>query len=281
MLRCSLLILVAGFVLAPGLGATAVAASDRPDANAGLLWLAEVDAAAAAGEITADDALVYKLAYGFAPETLPARFRPLDHVPLKCATDLIVQFDQRRAGMATARVKQVDAWPAPKGVAADKAICNSPGGHFTLTCLTTGTNAVPAADTSPANGIPDYVEKVATYCDCTSVVTAPTGATRITLHHNFLGFPPSTDPEGNQWGAAKVGQERARALGRARSRGSDASREEAENPAASACGVFPCQRLGQFRPDQFGIQIVPGRSTQCALEATHIQSSAGHALAGQ
>jgi hypothetical protein len=237
MFRRSLLIFVACFALAAGLGATAVAAGDQPDANHGLLWLAEVDAAAAAGEITAEDALVYKLAYGFAPETLPARFRPLDHVPLKCATDLLIQFEQQRAGMAAARVKQIYAWLAPGDVAANKAIYNSPGGHFTLTYATTGTNAVPTADTSPANGIPDYVEKVATYCDYswnyeittlgftpppigtgryqinfenmdyygyTSVVTTPAGATRITLHNNFLGFPPNTDPEGTQWGAAKV-----------------------------------------------------------------------------
>jgi len=236
MLRRLLPILIACFALATGPGANAAAAGDLPDAGAGLRWLAEVDAAAAAGEITAEDALFYKFAYGFAPEALPARFRPLERVPLKCATALIAQFGQRRAGMAADRVKQIDAWLTP-AVAPDKATYNSPGGHFTLTYLTTGTNAVPTADTTPANGIPDFVEKVAAYCDYswtyeittlgftpppigtgryqinfenmdyygyTSIVSTPVGATRITLHNNFLGFPPNTDPEGNQWGAAKV-----------------------------------------------------------------------------
>jgi hypothetical protein len=41
---------------------------------------------------------------------------------------------------------------------------DSPGGYFKLHYNTSGGNAVPTAD-DDADGIPDYIEKVATYCD--------------------------------------------------------------------------------------------------------------------
>ncbi|PIE75731.1 hypothetical protein CSA17_05905, partial [bacterium DOLJORAL78_65_58] len=102
---------------------------------------------------------------------------------------------------------------------------------------TTGADAVPAEDTNPANGVPDFVEKVATYFDYsweievdthgfqappigngqyqvsfaaqntygyTSIVNYNQGSTRITMHPNFTVFPGNDDPEGNVWGAAKV-----------------------------------------------------------------------------
>jgi len=218
------------------LSAAAAAAPVNPPAD-GPEFLARVGAAVAGGEITPEQALYYKFAYGFAPQALPDAWRPVVRTPLKCGTEMIREFESRRATLPVDMVKAVDAWLAPPQPAADKATYNSPGGHFTLTYYTTGANAVPTADTSPANGIPDYVEKVASYCDYswtyeidtlgfpappigtgryqigfesmgyygyTSPLASPAGATRITLHNTFLGFPPNTDPEGNQWGAAKV-----------------------------------------------------------------------------
>ncbi len=222
-----------GLLFAP---AFARASSVLPDA--GVRFLAGVEAAVAAGEISAEEALVYKFAYGFAPETLPVRFQ----AGRAGAAQVRHGADRRvSSGCATgwppAAVKRIDAWLAPAPEGADKAIYNSPGGHFTLTYYTIGTNAVPTTDTTPANGIPDFVEKIAAYCDeswnfeietlgftpppigtgryqinfeamdyygYTTPLASPTGATRITLHNTFLGFPPNTDPEGNQWGAAKV-----------------------------------------------------------------------------
>jgi len=106
-------------------------------------------------------------------------------------------------------------------------------GHFNLTYYTTGSNAVPATDTDPDNGIPDYVEKMAVYLDdswemeiVTMGFTAPPtrpypisfesmgyygytsvvsgSATRIVLHNTFVGFPPNDDPDGNVAGAARA-----------------------------------------------------------------------------
>lgn len=51
---------------------------------------------------------------------------------------------------------------------------NTPGGFFKLHYDTTGTNAVPTADVS-GNGIPDYIDKCAAYCDSTLVKNTALG----------------------------------------------------------------------------------------------------------
>jgi len=123
---------------------------------------------------------------------------------------------------------------------------NSPGGHFKLHYDVSGGNAVPTTDNNH-NGVPDYVENVANYCDSVwrteidnlGFLTPPSdgisggdskydiyfeemdyyGYTQpevagpnpwndctsfISIHRNFNGFPPNTDPDGDQLGAAKV-----------------------------------------------------------------------------
>jgi len=123
---------------------------------------------------------------------------------------------------------------------------DSPGGFFKLHYNKSGTNAVPLTDNN-SNGISDYIEKVALYCDSSRHTmvdllgyaappldgsaggdskydiyfeemqyygyTAWDGngpnpwddaMSYISLHRNFIGFPPNDDPDGNQWGAAKV-----------------------------------------------------------------------------
>jgi hypothetical protein len=215
------------------------AALERPDQA----FLRLVDEAAARGEITSEAALLQKLTYVFEPDAVDARFRVANPTPLKCATDLLRQFNETRATLSPEAVALVEGWLAQSDpdAAAQKspdapstlAAYVSPAGHFELTYSTTGSNAVPAADVSPANGVPDFIEWCASYCDSAwqrEVVelgfTAPfvldfydigfqamsaygftttTGdGTRIVLHRSFLGFPPNDDPDGDQKGAAKV-----------------------------------------------------------------------------
>jgi hypothetical protein len=207
--------------------ATAVAADQYP----GLTFLNKVDAAVASGQLTEEQGLLYKIQYGFAPEKLPAEYRPEGFYPLKNATEIIWQYEQMRDRLSPRMVAEVDGYLSPP---AAKSTYLSLSGRFRLTYDTVGTNAVPATDTNPANGIPDFVEKCASYMDTswdtevtTLGFTAPplspyyevgfesmsyygytsavgTYGSRITLHNTFLGFPPNNDPEGNQWGAAKV-----------------------------------------------------------------------------
>lgn len=213
------------------------ASTAAPDATPGQDFLARLEAGVARGELTAEQALLYQFAYGFAPETLPPAYRPASFAPLKCGTIFLQRYEREKARLGTAAVKQIEAWLTPAAGGVAKAVYNSPGGRFTLAYDTAGEDAVPAADVDPANGVPDYVERVASYCDLawareidelgfvppplgtgryqiffesmqyygyTAPLSYPAGATRITLHNNYLGFPPNDDPEGSQWGAAKA-----------------------------------------------------------------------------
>ncbi|MFN8177128.1 MAG: MXAN_6640 family putative metalloprotease [bacterium] len=117
----------------------------------------------------------------------------------------------------------------------------SPLGYFSLSYVTAGPDSVPDEDINPADGVPDFVERCATYADrawTTEIdslgFTAPRlpadgtydidfmglpayhygytevvdGTTHMVLHHNFvqgIGWPgPNDDPDGTQAGRAKV-----------------------------------------------------------------------------
>jgi hypothetical protein len=223
---------VALFLVLALMTATVAAGAGPAAGDAAGAFLDRIERAEAAGQITSEQALLYQFYYGFDHDKLPAEYRPAVFAPLKNATQIIWRYEQMRDKLSPWVRNVIDAYLAPP--AADKATYISPGGKFRLTYSTIGTNAVPTTDTNPANGIPDFVEKVATYCDYswdfeidqlgfnapplspyyeiafedmsyygyTSVVSGT--QTRITLHNDFMGFPPNDDPEGNQWGAAKV-----------------------------------------------------------------------------
>ena len=189
----------------------------------------------ASGRIDREAWLLQSFRYVFAPDRLDARYVPESRTLLRCFTPVIVEFEQSRAELSSSSVAEIDRYlqPATTGL---RALYISPGGNFSLTYSTTGSGAVPTADVNPANGIPDFVERCAEYMDYswtqeidTLGFTAPAlptdgtynvyfasmgaygftspsgpGQTEITLHNTFLGFPPNTDPDGNQLGAAKV-----------------------------------------------------------------------------
>lgn len=184
------------------------------------------------GRIDAEQALLYKFNYVFDLDKLPVDLRPDEIMPIKSATRLVDTFERSRGELNQFTVEIIESYLAPEG--GDKATYISPSGRFRLTYFTTGSNAVPAADVNPPNGIPDFVERCAEYLDYSwqveitdlgfvapplnpyyeigfesmsaygyCVVVSGT-RTRIVLHNNFIGFPPNTDPDGNQLGAAKV-----------------------------------------------------------------------------
>jgi hypothetical protein len=225
-------------------GAPPLCAEERSDEK----FLRQLDEAVARGEITREFALQNKFYYVFEPEAVDARFRVEEPAPMKCATHIIVEYLEMRdaselsIGVAGQLQSYLDR--SDPNIAAGKddpdmrtlAVYDSPGGFFRLTYFTTGTNAVPVADIDPLNGVPDFVEWCASYCDsswqreifelgfmapqldlsgkyqvgfeamgaygyCT---TNGQGGTRLVLHRNFLGFPPNSDPDGDQKGAAKA-----------------------------------------------------------------------------
>lgn len=213
-------------------GGLLLAMAGLAQAHAGTPQFSRIDSALEAGVIDAEQALLYKFFYVFDPEKLPAGYQPETAGPVKCATPLIIEFENLRGELSPGTVVAIDAMlEEPAG---NKALYVSPSGRFRFTYLTTGLNAVPAADTNPANGVPDYVERCATYMDTSWTTeitnlgfTAPPLApyyevafenmdaygyttvvsgtrTRIVLENNFTGFPPNDDPDGDVLGAAKV-----------------------------------------------------------------------------
>lgn len=224
MIRKLTLVLL-GLALSLSLVATAGAHQSLPQ-------FARIDAAQAAGLIDADQSLFYRFQYVFDGDKLPAEYQPDERTPIRCATPLIIEFNAHRAELRPETVQAIDTWLSPP--AGDKATYVSPGGFFRLTYLTTGTNRVPTTDTTPANGIPDFVERVASYLDTSwnteittlgftgplhspyyaisfqnqsgayGFTTISGGTTNIVLENDYVGFPANDDPDGDVLGAAKV-----------------------------------------------------------------------------
>ncbi len=170
--------------------------------------------------------------------TIATNETPDHSEPIKCLTLVVKQYEQLRPGLSKEERQLMDQKiysPPLQDSTADSLI--SPSGKFKLKYTTTGTDSVPATDRD-SNGIPDYVEWAASYADSTwraeinhlnypdpleqqgqpyEIYLAETGnfygstfkktggpGTYIEVHRNFNGFPPNTDPEGNQKGALKA-----------------------------------------------------------------------------
>ena len=230
MMRRFSILLMTGLLLT----ACAVQADETPEATDGQWFLQRVAEAVDSGEITAEEGLLYKFHYAFDQDRLPAGFRPENFTRLKCGTPFVMEFMDMEEMLSAATRQAIENYLNPE-VELPRATYISPSGYFRLTYYTSGGDAVPPADNNPANGIPDFVETIATYCDYSYQVECfdlqfeipPVvsyyeirfedmqgiygytsalggGRTTIALHRNFLGFPPNDDPDGNQWGAAKV-----------------------------------------------------------------------------
>jgi len=221
-LAAAMLLLFAGAALAGPTSATEFLDLVQQDQEQGLL--------------SAEEALLVKFQHVFDRASVPEKYRAEELAPLKCATPMIIEFQEMRDRLSRETVEAIDAYLAePEDDSRLSYV--SPGGNFNLVYYTAGSNAVPAEDTNPANGVPDYVEKIATYFDTswdvevathrfqappigsgqyqisfeqqgsygyTTIVNYNAGSTRIVMHPTYVGFPPNNDPEGDVWGAAKV-----------------------------------------------------------------------------
>lgn len=114
------------------------------------------------GLVSDEEKLLLEVRSVKAPSTLPQQYQSATIETQKCATMILLEAQRQwdkltPSGQQTLR--EIMARPT-----AAYAI-TSPQGYFRIHYNTTGTNAVPSADTSPANGIPDYVEWLASYAD--------------------------------------------------------------------------------------------------------------------
>ena len=224
------ILLLLALVSALSLIATATGAA--PANGRAVLDLLEEDRRS--GRIDRETQLLETFRYVFAPERAATRYAPASRTLLRCLTPAIVEFVANRSELSAAVVAEIDGYLEPPSSPL-RATYVSPSGKFEFTYSTTGSNAVPATDVNPANGIPDRVERCAEYMDYSwqqeidvlgfvAPVLPPDGTydvsfqsmgaygytsvsgstTFIVLHSTFNGFPSNDDPDGNQLGAAKV-----------------------------------------------------------------------------
>ncbi|MBN1824737.1 MAG: T9SS type A sorting domain-containing protein [Candidatus Eisenbacteria bacterium] len=213
--------------------AAAVHAADRPRPFEDV-----VNDAQERGVIDREEALLSRFRFVFAPERVAPVLAVENVLPIKSLTRAVWEYEEGKAGFRASTVEEIEGYLRGDSGAGKTAAYtyDSPSGHFRLTYETIGTNAVPTEDVNPANGIPDYVEKVAIYCDSSWTrevdelgFHAPAlepgekysisfenmgaygyttsdghGGSAIVIENNFVGFPPNDDPEGDQLGAAKV-----------------------------------------------------------------------------
>jgi hypothetical protein len=180
-------------------------------------------------------ALLEKFYFSFNNEKLNKRYLFKEEIFIKCGTPLIQEYNLNKNILSAYAVNEIEnLLNRPFLKTQDTKTFISPSGKFELTYNTTGTDAVPLSDLN-GNSVSDYVEWIADYFDYSWTYTIDTlgqlapkigsgryqigfenmfyygytnnisdTLTRIVMHNNFSGFPPNTDPEGNQKGAAKV-----------------------------------------------------------------------------
>jgi hypothetical protein len=189
------------------------------------------------GRLTEEEALVQVFRYAFAPAAVRADLLPAEPKPLKCLTPYVLDFERMRETMDGTAASEIAGYLRGETIGKTTSMTyNSPDGLFRLTYETSGPNAPPQDDVNPANGVPDYVEWVASYCDSSwhreidqlgfnapalspgdlypisfenmgaygYTVQLSGGRSRIVLENDFFGFPANQDPDGRQKGAAKV-----------------------------------------------------------------------------
>jgi len=198
-----------------------------------------IDRAAGSGIITQDQALVEKFRAIYAPEKLDPAFKtgqPADPKPLKCFTPALIEYRNLKNTLDQQVIAEIDSYQNATASTALSFTHTSPSGRFVISYDTTGSNAVPTADINN-NAVPDYVEKAGDYADAayqkeieqmgftdpipagatysirihnssaygfTQTSSSEPAGTFIVVENDYVGFPPNTDPEGDQLGALKV-----------------------------------------------------------------------------
>lgn len=215
-----------------GLFGSEAGAQHRPEGHSHRI-MQDIEAAYQEGRISLDQKVLYKFYAGLQREKLPSQFIVKGEDYVKCGFPAQLDFFKYKNQLSEATVAEIETLTTATA-AQVQATYLSPSGKFLFHYETSGTDAVPLEDTSPANGIPDYVEEAAAAADSSwrhevatldysdpilpgdpydiyfrnfgfygqTVISGNT--TYIDVHNNFQNFPPNTDPEGNPIGALKV-----------------------------------------------------------------------------
>ncbi len=237
----------AWIILFSGIHLMSTAAADEHHAVASFDPIAAIEEDYRTGNLTPDDRVLLVILAIKAPGELPASYRQLSLAPIggatRCVTpvlrDIMAEWQ-----LLSASTQQ--AFQAALGRFDTDYTYDTPGGFIKLHYnISPDSNGVPSDD-ADSNGLPDFIEKCAAYCDTTHArhldlgyllpvsdgilggdekfdvyfqdmsaygYAMPEGMGPapwndyygyIVLNNDFLGFEPNQDPEGSQWGAAKV-----------------------------------------------------------------------------
>lgn len=196
--------------------------------------LQQIEAAAQAGSISREQAILNMFYAANKPEKLDPEFQELADQPIKCLTPALISYQNNREALSAESKQEIESMMATQATLDKEYI--SVGGNFIIKYTTTGPDSVSVLD-ADNSGTPDYVERAAQYADSSwrhevarigfrDFVVGPdqpyeirledTGnglfgftqsqgnTTRISVHRNFKGFPPNSDPDGDELGALKV-----------------------------------------------------------------------------
>ena len=199
-----------------------------------------IEAAFSRGDISADEMILNKMYALLDPERVDTQFVTDEQILYKCGTPILMQYERMLPQLSDETIRIVNTY-LDDSMRDLRSIYLSPGGHFSIDYLTTGTHAVPAVDTD-VNGIPDYVERAAEFLDFTWTqeidsagfgspnhsggdgrynvsfenlgpgfygYCSPSGVdgselTHLVLSSTFSGMGGNDDPAGNVIGAMKV-----------------------------------------------------------------------------
>ncbi|TYP93913.1 Por secretion system C-terminal sorting domain-containing protein [Fodinibius salinus] len=122
-----------------------------------------IDQAYKAGKLTLDQKVLYKFYLSKNSSKLPDQYRLPAQSAIKCGTPAYMDFERNRSQLSAATINKIKSMTAAPTAQASQTY-SSPSGNFEIHYQTSGSSAVPNEDTN-TNGIPDYVEKVATAAD--------------------------------------------------------------------------------------------------------------------
>jgi len=186
------------------------------------------------GQITVDEMMLNKIYRLFDPSKVNTAYVPDLTSVIKCGTEIMTEYNSIKNTLSLTSVGIIENYLAIDGDLIDYI---SPGGHFKLSYTTSGENPVPSDDLDNT-GVPDFIERIATYLDQSWIVEIETcefavprdgdgdgyynvffrsmtswgkiesdgyGGTKIILHNDFSNATPTQDwEEGDQIGTAKV-----------------------------------------------------------------------------
>jgi hypothetical protein len=149
-----LLLLAASFALSSPSHATAPAAEPE--------FRDHVASLVSEGVLGYEQGLLVRFQRTFAPNDLPSDLESPDAWPSKSATSLVLEYREMREAISRPVASILDGYL--RGPRSSSALVYETE-RFRISYEVAGLNAVPTEDVEPANGVPDFVERIGTYAE--------------------------------------------------------------------------------------------------------------------